>query len=87
MREGRPSLVLLVARQELLLAARSRWTQIFGAVFALFERFRGRWEIFELPRNERAIRFWRRVVGEFSGGRFTETTDAAAVRQVVDTRT
>lgn len=55
------------------------------AVFALFERFRGRWEIFELPRNERAIRFWRRVVGEFSGGRFTETTDAAGVRQVVDT--
>jgi len=31
----RPSLVLLVARQELLLAARSRWTQIFAGVFAL----------------------------------------------------
>ena len=30
-----PSPVLLVARQELLLAARSRWTQIFAAVFAL----------------------------------------------------
>lgn len=29
------SLVLLVARQELLLAARSRWTQIFAAVFAV----------------------------------------------------
>jgi Cu-processing system permease protein len=34
-KERRPSLVLLVARQELLLAARSRWTQIFAAVFAL----------------------------------------------------
>ncbi len=31
----RTSLVLLVARQELLLAARSRWTQIFAAVFAV----------------------------------------------------
>lgn len=31
----RPSLVLLVARQELLLATRSRWTQIFAGVFAL----------------------------------------------------
>ena len=30
-----PSLVLLVARQELLLAARSRWTLVFAAVFAL----------------------------------------------------
>lgn len=29
-----PSPLLLVARQELLLAARSRWTQIFAAVFA-----------------------------------------------------
>jgi len=29
------SLLLLVARQELLLAARSRWTQIFAAVFAV----------------------------------------------------
>ncbi len=31
----RTSLMLLVARQELLLAARSRWTQIFAAVFAV----------------------------------------------------
>jgi Cu-processing system permease protein len=30
-----PSALLLVARQELLLAARSRWMQIFAAVFAI----------------------------------------------------
>jgi len=30
-----PSLTLLVAGQELLLAARSRWTQVFAAVFAV----------------------------------------------------
>ena len=35
MNGGRHGMVLLVARQELLLAARSRWTQIFAAVFAL----------------------------------------------------
>ncbi len=35
MTSGRRKPVLLVARQELLLAARSRWTQIFAAVFAL----------------------------------------------------
>lgn len=54
------------------------------AVFTLFDRFRGKWEISELPRNAPAIRFWRRVIGEYSGGRYTETSDASAVRQIVD---
>lgn len=35
MTERPTSLVLLFARQELVIAARSRWTQIFAAVFAL----------------------------------------------------
>jgi len=35
MSQERFSLLLLVARQELLLAARSRWTQIFAGVFAI----------------------------------------------------
>lgn len=55
------------------------------AVFALFDRFRGKWEISELPRNEPAIRFWRRVIGEYGGGRHQETSDASGVRQVIDT--
>ena len=55
------------------------------AVFALFDRFRGKWEISELPRNAAAISFWRRVIGEYGGGRYTETSDASGVRQVIDT--
>lgn len=55
------------------------------AVFALFERFRGRWEISQLPRNAAAIAFWRAVIGEYGGGRHQETADAYAVRQVIDT--
>lgn len=55
------------------------------AVFALFDRFRGKWEIAELPRNEPAIAFWRRVIGEYGGGRHHETADATGVRQVIDT--
>src|SRR5215510_14142700 len=35
MSQERFSLLLLVARQEMLLAARSRWTQIFAGVFAI----------------------------------------------------
>ena len=55
------------------------------AVFALFDRFPGKWEISELPRNAPAIRFWRGVVGEYGGGHHQETSDASGVRQVIDT--
>ena len=55
------------------------------AVFALFDRFRGKWEISELPRNGVAIGFWRAVIAEYGGGRHRETADASAVRQVIDT--
>jgi predicted acetyltransferase len=56
------------------------------AVVALFDRFPGKWEISELPRNAPAIRFWRRVIGAYRDGRYGETADASAVRQIVDTR-
>jgi predicted acetyltransferase len=55
------------------------------AVFALFDRFRGKWEIFELPRNAPAISFWRGVIGAYRDGRYTETSEASHVRQVIDT--
>ncbi len=55
------------------------------AVFALFDRFRGKWEISELPRNAPAIRFWRGVIGEYGSSRHQETSDASGVRQVIDT--
>jgi aminoglycoside 6'-N-acetyltransferase I len=55
------------------------------AVFALFDRFRGKWEISELPRNVAAISFWRRVIGEYGARRHEETTDELGVRQVIDT--
>ena len=55
------------------------------AVFALFDRFRGKWEINELPRNTAAIAFWRRVIGEYGRGRYEETSNASEVRQIVDT--
>src|SRR5467141_2765920 len=46
------------------------------AVFALFDRFRGKWEIFELPRNAPAISFWRGVLDAYRDGRYAETSDA-----------
>jgi predicted acetyltransferase len=55
------------------------------AVFALFDRFGGRWEISELARNSAAITFWRRVIGEYTGGHYEEVTASTEVRQIVDT--
>jgi predicted acetyltransferase len=43
-----------------------------AAALQLFDRFPGKWEVCELPRHERAIAFWRRVIGEYTHGDFRE---------------
>jgi len=43
-----------------------------GAAMILFARYAGEWTIAEQSRNADAIRFWRRVVGEFTNGKFRE---------------
>lgn len=54
-----------------------------AAARAVFDRFRGSWEVEEMPRNEPAIRFWARVIGEYTGGDFREEPSAGGFpRQV-----
>jgi predicted acetyltransferase len=43
-----------------------------GAAMLLFARYAGEWTIPEQSRNPGAIRFWRRVVAEFTNGHFRE---------------
>ncbi len=38
----------------------------------LFDRFAGRWEVAEVAPNTAAQAFWRRVIGEYTGGRYEE---------------
>ena len=38
----------------------------------IFDRLPGRWEVGELPDNLPAQAFWRRVIGDYSGGQFTD---------------
>jgi predicted acetyltransferase len=38
----------------------------------LFDRFRGRWEVRERRENRAAAQFWRRIIGRYTGGRFTD---------------
>ena len=38
----------------------------------IFARYAGEWTVAEQSRNPGAIRFWRRVVSEFTNGKFQE---------------
>jgi predicted acetyltransferase len=53
----------------------------------LFDRFPGRWLVGQLPKNERAIAFWRKVIGDYTGGNFEEfTAEAGDNMQLFDNR-
>jgi len=43
-----------------------------GAAMLIFARYAGEWTIAEQSRNPGAIRFWRRVVSEFTNDKFRE---------------
>ena len=50
-----------------------------GAAKLLFTRFAGRWEVMEDEYNRAAVAFWRRVIGGYSQGRYSETREAGEV--------
>jgi predicted acetyltransferase len=54
------------------------------AAHAIFDTFRGVWEVSELPANAGAVRFWRSVIGEYTGGLFEDTIEKGDVVQVFD---
>jgi predicted acetyltransferase len=45
-----------------------------------FETRRGRWVVYQLPRNAPAKAFWARVIGRYTGGRFSNLDDGAQQR-------
>lgn len=47
----------------------------------VFGRHAGDWEVHEVAANTPAQAFWRRIIGEVSGGRLDEETNAEAVVQ------
>jgi predicted acetyltransferase len=56
------------------------------AAQAIFAMFPGLWEVSELPQNTLATTFWRAVIGEYTGGAFTEAIERGDVVQVFDSR-
>ena len=49
------------------------------AAALLFGRFSGDWEVVEDEYNRPALGFWRRVIGQQTGGRYTEARTAGEV--------
>jgi predicted acetyltransferase len=43
------------------------------AAVHIFDAFPGRWRVEQLRRNEPATAFWRRVIGDYTGGRYEES--------------
>lgn len=41
--------------------------------WAIFDRFRGKWEVRQTTANVAATAFWRRVIGQYTSGAFEET--------------
>lgn len=42
------------------------------AARTIFDRIRGKWEIGQVPKNLPAQAFWRRVIGNYTSGKFVE---------------
>jgi predicted acetyltransferase len=51
------------------------------AATLIFDRFAGDWEIVEYLRNPGAVAFWRRVVGGYSSGSYSERSRHGEVQQ------
>ncbi len=56
------------------------------AARAVFDRFRGLWEVSQLPGNRAAIAFWRGVISEYTGGDFQDTRVDGSPAQIFDNR-
>jgi len=40
----------------------------------LFDQFSGQWEVMQMPPNIPAIKFWRKIIADYSNNQFIETT-------------
>lgn len=43
-----------------------------SVAFKIFDKFPGKWEVQETKRNVSAQKFWRRVIAEYTNGRYAE---------------
>ncbi len=73
---------------EFFILRRHRRQGIGGEVARrMFDTFSGKWEVTQLTSNVEAQKFWRRVIGEYTAGRYEEQPrpDGRGVMQRFDT--
>lgn len=67
---------------EFFVSRQARRGGVGGAAAPLiFDRFAGRWEILEHQSNRPAVGFWRRIVAQYTRGKFEERVANGEVRQ------
>lgn len=44
------------------------------AAFKIFNMFPGQWEVMQMPPNVPAIKFWKKIIADYSNNQFIETT-------------
>jgi predicted acetyltransferase len=45
------------------------------AAYEVFDRFPGRWQLSQTANNRVAHAFWRRIIDDYTGGKFEERSD------------
>jgi predicted acetyltransferase len=51
----------------------------------LFKRFRGSWRLQQIPENTPTVKFWIKVIGEFTDGNFKESLTDEMITQTFQT--
>ena len=55
------------------------------SVHKLFKKFQGSWRLRQIPENIPAVKFWRKVIGEFTHGNFNESQIDDLITQTFET--
>lgn len=55
-----------------------------AAACNIFDRFRGRWEVRQVVQNLPAQAFWRKVIGQYTGGAYRELPEPVRVDEWLD---
>jgi len=81
---GAPNIIEMA--EFFILAAYQRKGYGEQAAIRLFEMFKGEWEVFQLEKNARAQRFWRRIIGKYTNGNYREQPTSRGVVQIFNNK-
>ncbi len=76
MKEGGSSADIDYHIAEFFIVRRFRGNCVAGFVARnIFDRFRGRWEVMAIANNVPAIKFWQKIINEYTQGQYTTSSE------------